>query len=368
MKMPNKIHIKVLILSSDNVCSKKISCLIQEDAEYDYHIEIFDQLNSRTMSADIIIVDVLDVSFLEILATKKETAEVVLCASQDALTEIPVSELQQFSEILIKPCSDTLLKPRLLHVIERVVENKKNHLQLTWFNTLINNIPEMIWFKDKKGEHLKVNDHFCKIVGKEKSDIEGRGHYYIWDITPEDYSQGEFICLESEDVVMQAKETRVFDESVKVKDGMLRLKTYKAPIFGEDGDIVGTLGYAQDVTELSKQTFVVEDLIDGLPFPILLLDQENNIKKSNACFNTVFGGVDGMDLIRGESMEDWLDDYWDILDYTDNLSNMTASIEIEGKEREFSLLLNDLASNFKDYSGSLLVCIETNYGQDEEME
>lgn len=357
--MPSRRHFKVLILSSDNIYSEKIrNIILQHNAEYDCQVEIDNQYSDSCSSADIIIVSSLNIHFSQVFHLAKSTAEVVLCALERELNAVAPSELMQFSEILIKSDNDVLIEARIMHLLQRVVKNRRAELERTWLDTLINNIPEMIWFKDKKGEHLKVNDHFCKIVGKEKSDIEGRGHYYIWDITPEDYSQGEYICLESEDVVMQAQETRIFDETVKTKEGMLRLKTYKAPVFDEEGDIVGTLGYAQDITELSKQTFVIEDLIDSLPFPALLLDQKNNLKKTNNYYSKMFESIDGIESAIGHSMEDWLDDYWEILDYSDNLSNMTASIKLDGQEREFTLLLTDIASKFDDNSGSLLICLE----------
>lgn len=358
--MPATPPFKILILSSDSVCSEKISTIVEHNSDYDCQIDIDTQCNSNCKTADLIIIGSLNINFSQVFYSAKPSSEVVLCTSESDLNAVSPSELRQFSEILIKSSNDIFVEARILHLIEKVIKNRRTNLERIWLDTLINNIPEMIWFKDKKGEHLKVNDHFCKIVEKEKSDVEGRGHYYIWDITPEDYSQGEYICLESEDVVMEAKETRVFDETVKVNAGMLRLKTYKAPVFSEDGDIAGTLGYAQDVTELSKQTFVVEDLINCFPFPILLLDKNNNIKETNGYYKETFESVNGIQDAIGCAMEDWLDDFWEILDYTDNLSDVTASIRLNDQEQEFSLLLSDLSNKFEDNSGSLLICLPKN--------
>lgn len=46
----------------------------------------------------------------------------------------------------------------------------------------INSIPCLIWYKTADGIHEKVNDSFCETVGKEKGDVQGRGHAYIWDV------------------------------------------------------------------------------------------------------------------------------------------------------------------------------------------
>ena len=88
------------------------------------------------------------------------------------------------------------------------------------FLTAINSIPDLVWCKDDLGRHLIVNDGFCKATDKTKEMIYKQGHYYIWDMPEEEYKKGDFVCLESEEVVMKARETVLFDEKVKTKMGM----------------------------------------------------------------------------------------------------------------------------------------------------
>lgn len=113
------------------------------------------------------------------------------------------------------------------------------------FETAFDSLPEMTWFKDVRGSHLAVNKKFCEIVGKDKSQIYKRGHYYIWDITPEEYAEGEYVCMESEEVVMDARKTCVFEEEVKLPDGTTKqYMTYKSPLIDKDGTLFGTCGIA----------------------------------------------------------------------------------------------------------------------------
>lgn len=79
------------------------------------------------------------------------------------------------------------------------------------FKTSFDSIPDLVWFKDKIGSHLFVNQEFCETVQKTREQIYKRGHYYIWDIPKEEYEQGEYVCLESEDWVMQSRHTQLFD-------------------------------------------------------------------------------------------------------------------------------------------------------------
>lgn len=130
-----------------------------------------------------------------------------------------------------------------------IAERKESWLQKTWLQTLINSSPDMIWFKDMDGLHLEVNDAFCEVVDKQKDDVRGKDHYYIWNIPKEIYEQTGYVCVQTEDDVIAARKTCLLDEEVMKADGNLsKLKTYKTPIF--DGEtIIGTVGIARDVTK-----------------------------------------------------------------------------------------------------------------------
>ena len=104
--------------------------------------------------------------------------------------------------------------------------------------------PNMIWFKDKNGIHEKVNDSFCKTVGKTKEQVQGRNHAYIWDVDEDDPA-----CIESERIVMETRKTCVSEETVRTGDGEKLLKTYKSPLYDLDGSVMGTTGVAIDVTK-----------------------------------------------------------------------------------------------------------------------
>ena len=135
------------------------------------------------------------------------------------------------------------------NVLTRIAERKRAWLRENWLQATINTLPDMVWFKDLKGIHLEVNDAFCTAVAKEKADVRGRDHYDIWDIPKEVYEASDYVCVETEDEVLAARATCLFDEEVMKADGRLsKLKTYKTPIF--DGDtIIGTVGIARDVTK-----------------------------------------------------------------------------------------------------------------------
>ncbi|MEI3479811.1 MAG: PAS domain-containing protein [Bilophila sp.] len=176
-------------------------------------------------------------------------------------------------------------------------------LQKVYLNTTIDSIPNLVWFKDVGGAHLKVNDAFCDAVGKTKRQIEGRGHYYIWDLKKEEYEKGEYVCLETDDTVLEKGRTCLFDEMVKSRRGMLQFKTYKSPLFDEDGAIMGTVGIAHDVTALKNMDVELEIILGSIPFAVLIRDAAGRVVKVNAKLGDYFQIA--AEKITGSDYADW---------------------------------------------------------------
>lgn len=188
------------------------------------------------------------------------------------------------------------------------------------FDTSIDSIPDLVWFKDVKGAHLKVNNGFCRAVEKTKEQIYKRGHYYIWDIPKEEYEQGDYVCLESEEIVMDARKTCLFDEKVKTKGGMRQFKTYKSPLIDSDGSIFGTCGIAHDVTDLVNINSELEIILESIPYGVVIEDSGCKVLSANKEFRKYFSGK-----IVGINFEDWkqkmLSDSYDI------------SVQVNGQEK-----------------------------------
>lgn len=206
-----------------------------------------------TGKADVIVADVQGTDAVEMLrflfAHKKEGAELILLADKDQTELLMDEDLSSVKDIWTMPLSEKEMEFRFLKWQQAYKMSKDFWQTQTYLDTTINGLPHMIWYKDKEGAHIKVNEFFCKTVHKTMEQIEGRGHYYIWDIDPEEYAKGEFICMESEYEVMEKRETCIFDEDVKIGDSMRNLKTYKSPLFDLDGSVMGTVGIALDVTQ-----------------------------------------------------------------------------------------------------------------------
>ena len=208
---------------------------------------------AMTNKADVILADVRNMNVEETLAFllshKRKEAELILLADKEQTELLAAKEDADVTDIWVMPLSETELRFRLLRWQKTYKMGKDFWQTQNYLDSTINCVPHLIWYKDKEGAHMKVNESFCKAVNKTMEQIEGRGHYYIWDIDPDEYAKGEFICMESEFEVMEKRETCIFDETVKIGDSMRELKTYKTPLFDLDGSVMGTAGVAMDVTQ-----------------------------------------------------------------------------------------------------------------------
>ena len=234
----------------------------------------------------------------------------VLLAESSEIKNISSDILNKADDIFAMPDGARYDSTILAAHFRRLVNTMKNESDARkakiYFETSIDSIPDLVWFKDSIGSHLIVNDSFCKLVEKTKEQIYKRGHYYIWDIPREEYEKGEYVCLESEDMVMEARETCVFDEKIKTKGGMRQFKTYKSPLIDIDGSIFGTCGVAHDVTDLHNINNELAVIIKSMPFAFIITDNKDVIVNVNEEFNLMFGVHED---IKGVNINEWMEKY-----------------------------------------------------------
>ena len=241
-------HYNVIVLSQDLSLYEKVVAF-PSLAGFTYIVSRVEKIDTSISDADLLICQGSAAELKQTLPLVAAEAVKVFAAEPKELEQLPKELLAQLDDFWSLPMSDALLEAKIAKLFANIKKEKDYHLTQNYFETLINSIPPLIWFKDIKGAHLKVNDSFCTAVGKEKSDVEGRGHYYIWDLKPEEYAAGEYVCLETEEEVLQAQRTLLFDEKVKTRRGLRDFKTYKSPIYDDNKQLIGTVGCAIDVTD-----------------------------------------------------------------------------------------------------------------------
>jgi two-component system cell cycle sensor histidine kinase/response regulator CckA len=114
-------------------------------------------------------------------------------------------------------------------------------------DTLIEALPDVIYFKDTQGRNLVVNKAFEKMVGLGKEAILGKRDE---ELLPPDLAEN---CRASDDQVWRHKKAIRFEEVQPVPDGRwVYWDSFKAPLLDEEGHLTGLVGVSRDVTEYKE--------------------------------------------------------------------------------------------------------------------
>ena len=164
---------------------------------------------------------------------------------------------------------------------------------------LINNLPFMAWLKDVEGRFLAVNLPFSQTANAPIEQILGKTDFDFW----RDELASKYWADDRE--VMRTRCQIRTEEVIHHPEGDRWHETYKTPIIDERGEVVGTAGIAQDITErkLAEQE------------RLKVLEQMQRLERLESLgilaggiahdFNNLLGGLFGfMDLARLESQEE----------------------------------------------------------------
>lgn len=111
--------------------------------------------------------------------------------------------------------------------------------------TLVQTIPDLVWLKDAEGVYLLCNTMFERLFGKKEANIVGRTDYDFVDKELADFFR------EHDRKAMAAGKPCINEEYISFADDGHRalLETIKTPLYGADGELIGVLGIARDITE-----------------------------------------------------------------------------------------------------------------------
>ena len=286
---------------------------------------------------------------------KAKTAKRILLAEVSELKNMSAEDLRSADDIFAMPDGERYNSTILAAHFRRLINTLKNESDArkakVYFETAIDSIPDLVWFKDSVGSHLIVNDSFCKLVEKTKEQIYKRGHYYIWDIPKEEYEKGEYVCLESEDEVVEARATCIFDEKIKTKGGMRQFKTYKSPLIDLDGSIFGTCGIAHDVTDLHNMNNEMDIILECMPYAVIVNDNTDVIVNVNSEFNKMFG-VD--ENVAGMTYKEWVGKY--IIDHAKKIPDKEEFYFQDGEEaKTISYSRQEITDIFGETIGTMTI-------------
>lgn len=106
------------------------------------------------------------------------------------------------------------------------------------------NQPGTLWLKDADCRLLYVNEEFARVSGRENAAaLIGLTDLEIW---PADRARH---YMDDDRRVMASKSPITVEEQILTNGELKWFETFKAPILDQQGHVIGTTGYARDITE-----------------------------------------------------------------------------------------------------------------------
>ncbi len=138
-------------------------------------------------------------------------------------------------------------------------EMERQKAELDWekhlMDTLLNNLPEYIYFKDKDSKFLKNSLSHAKLFGfSNPKQIMGKSDF---DFFAEEHARPAF--EDEQKIIKTGKPIINMVEKEVRKDGSLTwVSTSKMPLYDKQGKIIGTFGISKDITETKKMEMEIQ--------------------------------------------------------------------------------------------------------------
>lgn len=130
--------------------------------------------------------------------------------------------------------------------------------------SLLDSIPDLIFYKDTDGVYMGCNTAFERFVGKPCSQIIGSTDKDLF------YKEVADSFREMDEAMLRQKQERKNEEQVTYPDGhKVYLETLKTPYYDKEGNVLGLIGVSRDISERKNKELEIlylnnTDVLTGL--------------------------------------------------------------------------------------------------------
>jgi diguanylate cyclase (GGDEF)-like protein/PAS domain S-box-containing protein len=176
----------------------------------------------------------------------------------------------------------------------RALEKKQALLK-----SLINSIPDMIFYKDKNRVYIGCNKAFELYAGKNENEIIGKSDLELFD------NETASVYRAKDAEMLKTNNPTKNEECVTYPDGKIMVyETLKTPYYDDAGEMIGLIGVSRDITGRKKREEDIRylsyhDVLTGLYNRAFF--QEECARLDNAAqfpLSVIVGDVNGLKLIN----------------------------------------------------------------------
>lgn len=162
---------------------------------------------------------------------------------------------------------------------------------LAYQQALIDNFPFPVWLKDDESRFLAVNQPFAESCGcNDPAALVGKSDLDLW---PRELAES---YRADDRQVMSSGRKKQVEEQIGQADQRGWFETYKAPVFNPDGSILGTVGFAREITqrmqvqtELRSHEALLRTALESTADGILVIDASGKVVTANCRFQALWG-------------------------------------------------------------------------------
>ncbi len=139
------------------------------------------------------------------------------------------------------------------------------------YRTLIESLPQQVFFKDTNSVFVSVNAAFAADFGKKPEDFDGKSDF---DLFPKGLAEKYFA---DDQRIMKCRCPETFEEANVVRGKKRYVEVTKAPVIDDEGEVIGLLGIFTDVTErrntqeeLKRSQAFLNSVIENLPITVFI--------------------------------------------------------------------------------------------------
>ncbi len=235
-------------------------------------------------------------------------------------------------------------------VTDMALAQKKTEEQRAILDTVVMSSPDVIWYKDKNGNYLIVNPRFAAMLGRSPEEIKGSTVQQLFN------REQAFRFSQSDERALKTKSSWKDESKITFADGHSEiLDIVRTPLFTSDGDLIGILGVARDVSSRVKVENELRETQLQLEQAVLAANLANESKSEFLArmsheIRTPMNAIIGMSNIvkRKLGLED--------LDKNEIQKNVR---QIEVSSQHLLGLLNDILDISKIEAGKIELCEES---------
>ena len=154
------------------------------------------------------------------------------------------------------------------------------------YRTLVENIPQSIFQKNKDLVYVSCNRHYARDIGRTESEIIGKTDHDLFPKERADEYQIE------DKRIFETERIEEFEKSYIFKDEQVYILMVKAPVRNEKREVTGVLGVYSDITERKYADMERERLIAAIEHTtdsIMIMDRDGLIQYVNPSFEQTTG-------------------------------------------------------------------------------